>query len=105
MPRGAMVNTPDFGSGNPRSNRGGATKINPRGVMVAAMDSKSIPAMGCRFDSGRGYKIGGGHKRQCKSVPTGDVQQDCKRTDALTQKPVAGPPTILQTGPIPGNLK
>lgn len=46
MPRGATVNTPDFGSGNPRSNRGGATKTNPRGVMVAATDSKSVPIRG-----------------------------------------------------------
>ena len=31
-------------------------KTNPRGVMVAAMDSKSIPVLGCRFKSGRGYE-------------------------------------------------
>ena len=31
----------------------------PRGVMVAAMDSKSIPVQGCRFKSGRGYEIAG----------------------------------------------
>ena len=31
-------------------------QTNPRGVMVAAMDSKSIPVLGCRFKSGRGYK-------------------------------------------------
>lgn len=28
----------------------------PRGVMVAAPHSKCGPNMGCRFDSGRGYK-------------------------------------------------
>ena len=58
MPYGAKVNTPDFGSGNPRSNRGGATKKYPRGVMVAAIDSKSIavwragsiPAVGTKTD-------------------------------------------------------
>ena len=27
LPYGAKVNTPDFGSGNPRSNRGGATRL------------------------------------------------------------------------------
>lgn len=49
MPYGAKVNTPDFGSGNPRSNRGGAAKKYPRGVMVAAIDSKSIDV--CRAGS------------------------------------------------------
>lgn len=61
--------TPDFGSGSPRSNRGGATALkggthlysfiyggvtpwgvkphsNPRGVMVATIDSKSIAVQG-----------------------------------------------------------
>lgn len=54
-------NTPDFGSGNPRSNRGGATKKYPRGVMVAAIDSKSIavwragsiPAVGTKANAKR----------------------------------------------------
>ena len=35
-------NTQVFGTCIPRSNRGGATKTYPRGVMVAAIDSKSI---------------------------------------------------------------
>lgn len=57
LPYGAKVNTPDFGSGNPRSNRGGATKKYPCGEMVAAQHSKCCTVMVCRFESGHGYKV------------------------------------------------
>ena len=44
-------------------------QIYPRGVMVAALDSKSSPVMGCRFKSGRGYK---GFRNQYKGNERND---------------------------------
>lgn len=66
-----MVNTPDFGSGNPCSNRGGATR-NMKGshkntdaeIIEAAKQSKSIAEMLRRLGRsqfGNSYKILRGH--------------------------------------------
>lgn len=60
LTRGATANTPDFGSGNPRSNRGGSTKC-LCGEMVNAVDSKSTTHQTvCRFDSGQRHNRPGG---------------------------------------------
>lgn len=67
LTRGATANTPDFGSGNPRSNRGGSTKImkgkhknTDAEIIEAAKQSKSIAEMLRRLGRsrfGNSYKI------------------------------------------------
>ena len=61
---------------------------NPRGVMVAAMDSKSIPARGAGSIPAGGTKSGSA--RLCKNVPTGESGTGLpgERTH-LTRKPAA----------------